>query len=643
MDELPSEFTVLGYEMPDFPPTISSSSDKDNHIIDLFQAYIQLIREGKVDLPEFATAHENFIKKDGLLYVLTSGKCLPNLLTDIAKLPDLLSNAYCGQMSPNFETTCDRVAKNVSLFLLWCEKGSHSPNQVANLIDKFVLNFMGCEPAMASLVKYLNVISSKGTKMDRFMSLLGSHSVEQILRSFVKHTSSLEILLSSFSKTNVTQFVGVWTKILLARRECPKEHQRILVSFLAQKLTQDTLCQVFLDGLRLWGDPIIAKAYVAQEVIHYSRICVLLFHHIDSQTLQKYQTKIIETLVGGLPHHFHSADGRTVSLAKYFSELLTSNIAQVCNGESASLPEEVLKPSDDLCQSLIDELCQCPACPQFWFNAKLYQRKSPNHAQSKPEVHEDKKSNENDIESEDDLEPIETLEAPSRKKVVFLRQFLERFSEVDQFDETSEILESLPDVITAQLALEHPQTGQEITDSLFNWENKFEDPGLDLSRKRSLCQVIVSSPDSNIPHLCALFHQEYVQSYKKNMILDVLSGCSERLSLKDLQTLTRVSFDCLLREEDTLRRQDTVVQIPFVMYLTKLFRILPETMITDRLAGKYLKALTSLSGTDSATEQVVRHALNSVLPKMEHIQMEDQVQSGLMETRKWLIAIENLR
>ena len=87
-------------------------------------------------------------------------------------------------------------------------------------------------------------------------------------------------------------------------------------------------------------------------------------------------------------------------------------------------------------------------------------------------------SNVVDEDDDSDLEPIDTLDVPSKSKVVYIRDFLEGLPQWKTFDDAKCGFESLPSVIRHQLGYEHPQIGRDLLDAVFGWENVFECPGI---------------------------------------------------------------------------------------------------------------------------------------------------------------------
>ena len=80
-------------------------------------------------------------------------------------------------------------------------------------------------------------------------------------------------------------------------------------------------------------------------------------------------------------------------------------------------------------------------------------------------------------DDDDDLAPIDSVEVPNKSSIVYIRDFLEKLSDLKTFNETKSAFSSLPVVVRHQLQLEHPQVGRDLLDAVFRWENSFESPG----------------------------------------------------------------------------------------------------------------------------------------------------------------------
>ena len=86
--------------------------------------------------------------------------------------------------------------------------------------------------------------------------------------------------------------------------------------------------------------------------------------------------------------------------------------------------------------------------------------------------------------------------------------------------------------------------------------------------------------------------------------------------------------------------QDSIVRVPFLLFLGRVLCLLPEAMVEEEMVVKYLSALTNLRDVDGATEQTVKYSLNNVMNAIGHLQFSPSVRDGLRDTREWLAAID---
>ena len=170
-------------------------------------------------------------------------------------------------------------------------------------------------------------------------------------------------------------------------------------------------------------------------------------------------------------------------------------------------------------------------------------------AQNKGEK-EDLFAEHDEDDDDSDLDPIESDMAPTKSDIKYLRHFLEKMPEMKQHSQVSSAFHDLPRIIKHQLTLEHPQIGKDLVRQVFLWENEFDDAVLDECRKNALVTVLNCRPEGNADHLCQLFHEDHVQSFRKNLILDVFARATKIASLKDLQVLCNACFRLLLIREE---------------------------------------------------------------------------------------------
>jgi hypothetical protein len=168
-----------------------------------------------------------------------------------------------------------------------------------------------------------------------------------------------------------------------------------------------------------------------------------------------------------------------VTLAKFLCGLLLETI-KVYDQRSEAVPEEIRRPPEELCQEVLGSFHECKASTQFWYSDIWKSR--PNGADESAEFEPAEKGGketkeEIDEDDDSDLEPIDTLDVPSKSGLVYIRDFLEGLPEMKTFDETRAAFSALPTIVKHQLGFEHPQVGRDLIDAVFGWENTFESPG----------------------------------------------------------------------------------------------------------------------------------------------------------------------
>jgi len=419
----------------------------------------------------------------------------------------------------------------------------------------------------------------------------------------------------------------------------------LLVCFLARKLNGD-LDWILDESMTLWADPVIAKAYVHQEVIYYTQISLLIFSHMNPKVVLDHQDQLIKWITKGLPNHFTSTDHRSIQLAKYFCEIVTETLKAYDKKESSSsvLPMTLVKPEEEVNRQMLQRVrCQCHNALAFW---SMFGKEKETDVVTKVKVKEDKGTNvlDDDDDDDDDLDPIETLDAPTKCQIAYIRDFVDVLNEDKPYEEKLDLFQSLPNVVLHQLKLEHPQVGKDLLDLLVHWTNDFDCPLIEKCRKSSLCNALLSRMDGNVQHLCASLVQKSTSVPVQALILDVLSNVANQASLSDLQTLSRAAFDIL--HLDLFRSPQVPIRIPLILFYHRLLSIMPLGMIHAEMLNAYLKALTSLGddvgNIDKSTEQTIAYSLHHLMPKLRDVQLASQesdkerISQGLNSMRSWL-------
>ena len=419
-----------------------------------------------------------------------------------------------------------------------------------------------------------------------------------------------------------------------------------LVSYLGLKLKSD-LAWLLFEALALWADPVIAKAYVYREVIHFTKISLLIFAHLTPESSLESQDRCIRLITQGLPHHFSSTDHRSIQLAKFFCEVITETLKIYEKRSDGQMAASLADPQDEVCQQLLQCIPKHDFTSNFWKNFPVILEPKAvrkDKVESAKEAPEEANSDDDDDDDEDDLEPIETLEAPTKCDIAYIRDFIESLSEEKPYDERVAIFSALPNIIKHQIKLEHPQVSKQLLNLLVDYTNDFECPQIDTYRKRSLINSLSSKMDGNVQHLCSAFSKTRVP--QQALILEVLSTSASEASLANLQILAKSAFEDML-QIDLFQTREVPIRIPLIMFYHRLLSIMPVGMVQADMVNGYLKALAALENVDKATEQTVSYSLHNLMHKLRDVQLssvpaeKERISDGLNSLRSWLCQIQS--
>ena len=145
--------------------------------------------------------------------------------------------------------------------------------------------------------------------------------------------------------------------------------------FVSLRFSEEILKNLLKQAMSLWSDPIIAKAYVYKEVIHYTKLCLFFFTHLSPEMAQSMQDDIIRFVAQGLPNHFSSTDHRSIQLAKFFCEIITESL-KLYEKRSEGIPKTLCQPEEDINQQLLKCVHTCKRSQHFWQNFQIDQLKT---------------------------------------------------------------------------------------------------------------------------------------------------------------------------------------------------------------------------------------------------------------------------
>ena len=611
-----------------------------SNTIPLFRALVDGLKRAETTSDEFKLAYILFVSHDGLYIALSDPdfSAREENINDVVKIPDLVANAFMGKMEESHEQLCLRVLKSITL-IRNCPK-LEDPQIEWMLLEKFCLCYSMIDIVMKHFVSESLKLASCGKTLAPLLASMSRMKRELLIKTLISHSKSGADLLQLLEAESAEKYSEAFSRLLLGNRHLPTSAHANNINYLNQSLSPDCFASLFMKTLSLWADPVIAKAYVSLEVVHYTKIAYLTFCHFSPESAKKYKAEIVKALMQGLPNHFNSSDGRTINLAKFFSQLITDTINFY--EKNTALPSETQYPDDALCQEVLSCFIECKETKHFWYKPlPVEEIKKMNITATENNSY--RKESEDSDDDDDDLEPIDDLEPPKENKIKYIRNFLEDLPVMKTHDEVMAAFNVLPSIIKNQLGFEHPKLGHELIDFIFVWENEFEDPKLDETQKMSLCSILVTKPVGNVDHFLNHFNKNQLQSYKKSLVLDVISTVSKQLSLVDLQHLARCAFNQLLLDETSISAQDLIVRIPLIMTLLRLLCLLREQLVEEQMVVKFMKSVSSMSDVDAATEQTICYALNNIMNNIGSYKISSDMQSSICDTRDWLLAIQSRR
>ncbi len=435
----------------------------------------------------------------------TEKECMENLET-VVKLPDTVGNKFRG--SEETRRVLERLSKSI-LLLLRTRDYSYR-RKASYLLEKFCVKWGSLGDAIVYFIENYSPDLPSLEDILAEVTPLRQASVIKALAANVSGRGDLVRLFGESPSSVASKHLGVFEQLLFSnfRRSSPGLVLEICC-YLSHALQQQESVGLLASCLRLWGDPVIARGYVAREVVHYARVGLALFLHMHRDVVRDNEMRLVEMLAKGLPNHFDSSDGRTVVLAKLFSELVTGTLRRMTNPKETS--DSVVMPEEEICHELL--LC-IHECDRSEMNAFLPPISSTKEAAVGPGAGLDNEeaAGIQDSDDDSDLEPIESLSAPKDTKVKYVRDFLEGLPDMKTHSEVVDAFETLPTIVRHQLKLEHEDVAKEVLDNVFFWENEFDDAKLDLARKAALCSVVETRPEDTLTPLCLLFHQDQVSS-----------------------------------------------------------------------------------------------------------------------------------
>jgi len=177
--------------------------------------------------------------------------------------------------------------------------GRHCLNIFISSVGCAMTNYSVYEVVLKKYVSGLRTLAESNGASSKFADLVAamsdSHQVaffKAIFRSSVTGEEAFPVLHAVPEE----KLRPVCAKIIFSRSSFAQtETFSKVVCFLNLALTPDNFVKkVFLPVLALWADPVIARAYVKSEVVHYSKLIFIVFTHLSEEVVSRFQSAIVE-------------------------------------------------------------------------------------------------------------------------------------------------------------------------------------------------------------------------------------------------------------------------------------------------------------------------------------------------------------
>ena len=187
-------------------------------------------------------------------------------------------------------------------------------------------------PFLASVLSsaFLNFrLQYKDILNDEYFGVLKKHAInipisdfsrfgkDAFFKAFVEACDNSQEMVNVLQASNIVSedMLELITKTLFNQGAlCHWEHYANLVCFVS-KVHSPAMEFLLKQSMTLWSDPVIAKAYVYQEVIHYTKLSLFIFTHLPPEKANEGQDMLIRLVGQGLPNHFSSTDPRSIQVS----------------------------------------------------------------------------------------------------------------------------------------------------------------------------------------------------------------------------------------------------------------------------------------------------------------------------------------
>ena len=191
---------------------------------------------------------------------------------------------------------------------------NHHHSFLASVLSSAFLNFR---------MQYKDILN------DEYFSVLKKHAVsipiadfsrfgkDAFFKAFVEACDNSQEMVKILQASN---FIGedmmeLITKTLFNQGALYHwDHYANLVCFVSKVYSSQAMEYLLKQSMTLWSDPVIAKAYVYQEVIHFTKLSLFIFTHLPPEKANQCQDMLIRLVGQGLPNHFSSTDPRSIQV-----------------------------------------------------------------------------------------------------------------------------------------------------------------------------------------------------------------------------------------------------------------------------------------------------------------------------------------
>ena len=133
-------------------------------------------------------------------------------------------------------------------------------------------------------------------KIGQVVEAMSENHRSAFLKSIFRNSASAEEIVPVLKCVSAEKVRSAFNKLLLSRTSFAEtENFSRVVCYLSLSLEPENFVQnVLLPVLALWADPVIARAHVKAEVVHYSKLIVIIFSHLSKEAVLKFQFSIVE-------------------------------------------------------------------------------------------------------------------------------------------------------------------------------------------------------------------------------------------------------------------------------------------------------------------------------------------------------------